>query len=126
MDYISPTHQDILDVLNQINVQVVINNHPICYSREYDGYVLSPKNYRNNSNQIMMLLCVDTMREYRNDWKREVGYTISHEAVHVAQLCKSGDGYFSTIGDGNDIEKESYDLQDNPEEVLRVLKKYCL
>ena len=126
MDYISPIHQEILNTLNQISVQVIINDHPICYSRQYDGYVLSIKDLRNTSGKTQLLLCTNVTREFRDDWKREVERTIAHETIHVAQACKSNDGYIRPLGFKDDIEKESFAVQNQPREVLRILKKYCL
>ena len=126
MDYITPTHQEILDVLNQTQVQVIVDEHPICYGRKYDGYVMSSADPRNKSGRTLFFLCVETMQLTREDWQQEVRYTIAHEAIHVAQLCKSKDGYLYPLGFRDDIEKEAFAVQKQPKEVLRILKKYCL
>lgn len=126
MDYITPTHQEILDILNQTNVQVIVDEHPLCYSRKYDGYVMSPMDPRNKTGRTMFLLCVETMQLTREDWQQEVRYTIAHEAIHIAQLCKSKDGYLYPLGFRGDVESEAFAVQAQPKETLRILKKYCL
>jgi len=91
MDYLTPTHQEILDVLNQSGV-----------------------------------LCEDVVQQNYPDWQGEMSRTIAHESVHVAQVCKVPNGYFYPLGFKNDVEKEAFAIQDQPREVLRILKKYCL
>ena len=126
MDYITPTHQEILDILNQINIEVIVDNHPLCKSRKYDGYVMTPVDPQNPTNRTQFLLCVETMQGSRDDWREEVRLTIAHEALHIAQACKSRDGYFNPLGFRDDVEKEAFAVQNQPKEVLRILKKYCL
>ena len=60
------------------------------------------------------------------DWEGELERTIAHEAVHVAQLCKSTDGLIRPLGFRKNIEEEAFAVQDQPREILRILKKYCL
>jgi len=66
------------------------------------------------------------MQQNYTDWIGEVNRTLAHEALHVAQLCKSKDGLFYPLGFRNDVEKEAFAVQEQPREVLRILKKYCL
>ena len=126
MDYLTPTHQEILDVLNQTGVVVIIDDHVICKTRQYDGMVLTSIDTKNNSGRTQFVLCENVVQTNYTDWQGEMNRTIGHEAVHVAQACKRRDGYISPLGFRNDVEKEAFAIQDQPREVLRILKKYCL
>lgn len=126
MDYLTPTHQEILYVLNQTGVTVIVNNHNICKTRQYDGMVLTTKDPKNSSGRTQFVLCEDVVQTNYGDWQGEMNRTIAHEAVHVAQLCKVPNGYFYPLGFRKDVEKEAFAIQDQPREVLRILKKYCL
>lgn len=126
MDYLTPTHQEILNVLNQTGVVVTVNNHQICNTKKYDGMVLTTKDPRNRLNKTQFVLCENVVQTNYSDWRGEMNRTIAHEAVHVAQVCKVPDGYFYPLGFRKDVEKEAFAIQDQPREVLRVLKKYCL
>ena len=126
MDYVTPTHQDILDVIRQSNFMVYVNNHKVCKTQKYDGYVITPRNSLNQSRKNEFVICPNVIRKNYSDWQGEINRTIAHEAVHVAQVCKSNDGYIRPLGFRKDIEKEAFAIQDKPREVLRILKKYCL
>ena len=126
MDYLTPTHQEILDVLNQTGIVVIVNDHNICTTKKYDGYTITKKDPSNRSGRTQLVLCEGVVQQNYPDWQGEMNRTIVHESVHVAQLCKVPNGYFYPLGFKNDIEKEAFAIQDNPREVLRILKKYCL
>jgi hypothetical protein len=126
MDYVTPTHQDILDVIRQSNFMVFVNNHKVCKTQKYDGYVITPRNSLNQSRKNEFVICPNVIRKNYSDWQGEINRTIAHEAVHVAQVCKSNDGYIRPLGFRKDVEKEAFAIQDKPREVLRILKKYCL
>lgn len=126
MDYVSPKHQEILDTVRQANFILIVDTHRVCEKHEYDGYVISPKNHLNESGRNEFVICVTTHQKNYEDWKNELERTIAHEAIHVAQMCKSDDGYIRPLGFGSDVEKEAYTVQSQPGEVLRIIKKYCL
>jgi uncharacterized protein YydD (DUF2326 family) len=126
MDYVTPTHQEILDAVHQANFVVFVNNHKVCETQQYDGYVITPKNPMNESGKNEFVICPDTIQKLYEDWKGEVNRTIAHEALHVAQVCRFNDGYIRPLGFRDDVEKEAYAVQDQPGEVLRIVKKYCL
>ena len=126
MDYLTPTHQEILDVINQSGIVVIINDHSICDTRKYDGMVLTSKAPNNASGKTQFVLCENVVKQNYSDWMGEMNRTLAHEAVHVAQVCKRRDGYISPLGFRKDVEKEAFAIQDQPREVLRILKKYCL
>jgi hypothetical protein len=126
VQYLTPTHQEILEVLNQANV-AVIEHHKICGSKnQWDGWTITIKDRKNDLGKTILAMCTDTTKNIYEDWQSEINRTFAHESVHVAQICKSGDGHIRPLGFRKDIEKEAFAIQDNPREVLRILKKYCL
>jgi hypothetical protein len=126
MDYVTPTHLEILDVLNQIEVLVIADNHKVCKSDKFDGYYLITIDPLNESGKNELVICVNSIQKNHYNWIEEVNRTITHESIHVAQSCKSDDGRIRPLGFRNSIEDEAYAVQDQPKEVLRILKKYCL
>jgi hypothetical protein len=125
LNYLQPTQLEIYNTLQQANV-VVLENHQTCGTeKQWDGWTFTTKDYRNSYNRTMLVMCTTTLKANYEDWKREINRTISHEAVHVAQACKEGRGSLEILGFKNDFEKEAFAIQDNPKEVLRILKKYC-
>jgi len=126
MDYLTPVHAEILEVLNRSGVVIIVNNHSICKSKKYDGYTITSKDPINKSGETELILCENVVKQNYSDWKGEMNRTLAHESVHAAQQCKRGDGYLSPLGFGKDIESEAFKIQDKPKEVLRILKKYCL
>jgi hypothetical protein len=123
--FLFPIHLEILETLKQSNV-VIVENQGICKTNKYDGYVMSWRSPNNNLKKTTLLMCSNTITQNYNDWVGETNRTLAHEAVHVAQMCKSNDGYVRPLGFRKDIETEAFTIQDNPREVLRILKKYCL
>jgi hypothetical protein len=126
MEYLTPTHQEILDVLRQANVAVIVNNHKVCREDKFDGYALTWRDPMNNLGKNALVMCNNTIRKNYDDWVGEINRTLSHESVHVTQMCKEGNGYVKPLGFRKDVEKEAFAIQDQPREVLRILKKYCL
>jgi hypothetical protein len=126
MEYLTPTHQEILNVLRQAKVAIVVNDHKFCKTQKYDGYALTWKDPHNTLRRNMLLMCNNTIKKNYNDWVGELNRTLAHEAVHVAQMCKSNDGYIRPLGFRDDVEKEAFAIQDQPREVLRIVRKYCL
>ena len=126
MEYLTPTHQEILDVIRQANVVVLMDNHKVCKTQKYDGYVITTRNSLNQSRKNEFVICPNVIEKNYNDWQGEINRTIAHEAVHVAQMCRFNDGYIRPLGFRKDVEAEAFAIQDQPREVLRILKKYCL
>jgi len=126
MDYLTPVHAEILEILNRSGVVIIVNNHSICASKRYDGYTITSKDPMNKSGKTEIVLCEVVVKQNYSDWKGEMNRTLAHESVHVAQECKRRDGYLNPLGFGRDIESEAFKIQDKPKEVLRILKKYCL
>ena len=126
LNYLEPTQLEIYNTLQKANV-VVLENHKTCNPKgKWDGWTFSTKDSRNPYNRTMLVMCTNTIQSVYGDWQGEINRTLSHETVHVAQSCKEGKGGIETLGFRKDLEKEAFAIQDNPREVLRVLKKYCL
>ena len=137
--YLTPAGKSIYNLISQ-KVKIV-ENSPICRQHKIFGWFDSKKN--------TMILCTDNIistgepHHYMNE-------TIYHESVHIAQSCKSSDGYiepfgispsFMTISDDKkkdiknavsisgpqirNIEHEALWMEDKPEKVKYVLEKYC-
>ncbi len=126
IEYLTVTHQQILEALEGARVSIVVDNHQVCTHNKFDGYSFTWRDKLNRTGRNSLVICLKTLKVNHQDWERELGRTIAHEAVHIAQMCKSGDGYIAPLGFKKDLEKEAFALQDNAAEVLRVVRKYCL
>ena len=126
MEYLTPTHQEIMNVLQQANVQVIVDDHSICKTKKFDGYVITKKDPKYKPKRTQLILCEEVMFTNYQDDPGEVNRTLAHESVHIAQVCRFNDGYIRPLGFRKDVEAEAFAIQDQPREVLRILKKYCL
>jgi hypothetical protein len=126
IEYLTPTHLEILQILNQSRVEVIENFSPSCDSKKYDGEVITYRDKRNPHKTTVLAICTDTVKTNYSDWVNELNVTFAHESLHVAQACRSNDGYIRVLGFRKDVEQEAFAVQHNPREVLRILKKYCL
>ena len=131
ISYLTPIGQQIVTVLEQRKF-TIRQNAPICRNRELMGIV----------NGRSLTICLDNIKNNLSPVDLYVNETINHEAVHIAQNCKgsrlgvptaldkykSNDARRSKQFGNSDIvmEKEAYELEDKPEEVLYYLRKYCL
>jgi hypothetical protein len=137
--YLSPIGQEIFSLVSK-HVRVT-ENAPICRKHEIYGWFDAPRK--------TMTLCTETIkrgpepRYYANE-------TLFHESVHVAQWCKNGRGWVKPLGIGtmsmplsqrrkNDIqaakrivakdisliEHEAFWMEDKPDKVKYILKKFC-
>ena len=126
IELLTPVHFEIINVLKQSGVVVVLDNHKICDTQKFDGYFLTSIDQQNPTRKPMLLICLGTIQKNYGQWQAELNRTIAHEAVHAAQACKWKDGYIRALGFHKDTEREAFAIQDNPKEVLRVVRKYCL
>tara|TARA_R110000868_G_scaffold44807_1_gene149217 strand:+ start:615 stop:1067 length:453 start_codon:yes stop_codon:yes gene_type:complete len=137
--YLSPAGKDIYSLIAQ-KVKVV-ENTPICRKHQIYGWY--------DTDQRTMTICTSRIKSgpkphyYFNE-------TLFHEAVHIAQSCKTGMKYVtpfhinpsdmplnsyrtvdlstSTRLNGNSVHKvehEAFWMEDKPEKVEYVIKKYC-
>lgn len=141
--YLSPAGKDIYNLISK-KVRVV-ENSAIC--RTYDVYGFY------QSDTKTMNVCTQKIKSTTSQISAYVDETIFHESVHVAQSCKSGDGFLvpfgisksemplpsrkitdlnnsTSIGNGNknqlrQIEHEAFWMEDKPSKVKYVLQKYC-
>ena len=126
VEYLTPTHLEILQILNQSRVEVIENFSPTCSLGKNEGEVLTYKDPKNPYKTTLLTICTNTLKRNYFDWVDELNVTFAHESLHVAQVCKSNDGYIRVLGFKKDLEQEAFAVQNNPREVLRILKKYCL
>lgn len=126
MEYLPPIHQQILDAIRQSGFIVIVDNHKVCKTNKYDGYTMTFKDPDNNIGKNTLLICNNVIRKNYDDWIDKRNRVLAHEAIHVAQICKSNDGHIETLGFRKDLEQEAIAVQDQPKEVLRIVKKYCL
>lgn len=129
-------------IYNMIAKKVrIIENAAICRQYEIFGWFDSKKK--------TFIVCTDQIKTSSNP-SHYANETIFHEAVHVAQTCKSGDGYIEPFGIAKtamgltvsrkkalnkavaiagekvrSIEHEAFWMEDKPEKVRYVLNKYC-
>ena len=122
--YLLPIHLEILETLQLARVSIV-EHHSKC-NNKFDGWFMTTKDPANDSGGMKLAMCTDTIKSNYVNWQYEINRTLAHESVHAAQACKEGNGYIERLGFRKDAESEAFAIQDNPREVLRILKKYCL
>ena len=136
--YLSPEGQSIYDLIRQ-KVKVV-ENTPLC--RQYDifGFYSAPKK--------TLTFCTSKIKTH-GDVENFVLETLLHEGTHVAQSCKGNFRDLVRFGiDPNTmylsnrreqdlkkviafdyrlrlIDREAFWMEDKPDQVKYVLKKYC-
>jgi hypothetical protein len=138
--YLSPEGTEIYKMISK-KVRVV-ENTPICQKYDIYGW------YQNTSKT--MVFCTDRIVSQDNP-KYYINETLFHESVHVAQACKQNMKEIFPLGissssmtlssnRSNDllksiqmsgqhiapIEREALWMEDKPNEVKYVVKKYCL
>lgn len=126
IEYLTTTHQQIIEKIKDAGVVVTINHPGACKDNKFDGFVYSWRDKGSRSGKNELAICINTLKINYTDWQDELNRTVAHEAVHIAQLCKSKDGYIRPLGFRSNIEKEAFAIQEQPNEVLRIIKKYCL
>jgi hypothetical protein len=136
--YLSPESTEIYQMISR-RIRVV-ENTPIC--RKYDIYGWF------NVNEKIMTICTDRIVS-RGESEYYVNETLLHESVHIAQYCKNKS--LTPLGIASSqmklssrrnqdvesavkisgpsvrqIEREAFWMEDKPNEVKYVVKKYCL
>jgi len=137
--YLSPEGTEIYNMISK-KIRVV-ENTPICRKHDIYGW------YQNTSKT--MVLCTDRILSNKNS-KYYINETLFHESVHVAQACKQNMNDVKEFGisptsmnlsynKNKDLmksvsisgkhtlllEKEAIWMEDKPEKVKYVVKKYC-
>jgi len=136
--YLYPQSQEIYRMVAK--VIRVAENAPVCSKRDIYGW-FSPSDRT-------MTICTSRITA-RGNIAHYINETLLHESVHLAQLCKNKaflplgiapsqiklsarrkqdvETAVKTIGPSvRQIENEAFWLEDKPNEVKYVLKKYCL
>ena len=131
-----------MDIYNLVSKKVrVVENAPIC--RKYDIFGFYDTKIK------VLSICTDRIK-LRGNIENNIKETLLHESVHVAQSCKTNFRYLTPFGINpssmylnyqkeNDLKKvisfdhtlkyidrEAFWMEDKPEKVNYVLKKYCL
>jgi len=136
--YLSP---DLTGIYNMVSRKVrVVENTPVC--RKYDIFGFY------DSKTKILTMCTNKMKR-NGDVEQNVKDTLLHESTHVAQSCKSGDGFLEDFGIEPSIMKLNYErekalktvvafdyklqkidreafwMEDKPDKVKYVIQKYC-
>ena len=137
--YLNSTGKDIYSLISQ-KVRVV-ENTPICRQHNIYGWF--------DTNQRTMTICTDRIKNGPNP-HYYFNETLFHEATHIAQSCKNGMGPSTPFWisknqmplvsnrlvdletakriNGSSVEQvehEAFWMEDKPEKVRYVLKKFC-
>jgi hypothetical protein len=135
--YLSPQSTEIYQMISR-RIRVV-ENTPICRKHDIYGWF--------NVIEKTMTICTDRIISNNNS-KYYINETLLHESVHIAQYCKNNS--LTPLGISNSqiqlssrrnqdiesavkisgplvrqIEREAFWMEDKPNEVKYVLKKYC-
>ena len=122
VQYLQPTQMEILQTLQQAHV-IVKENYKTCGNdREWDGWTHTVGDPNNPYNHPLLTICTDTLINNYLDSPLEINRTLTHESMHVVQACRGKNRYL--FSEGN-IEREAFSVQDNPDKVLTMLKKFC-
>jgi len=135
--YLSPQSTEIYQIISR-RIRVV-ENTPICRKHDIYGWF--------NVIEKTMTICTDTIISNDNS-KYYMNETLLHESVHTAQYCKNNS--LTPLGISNSqihlsssknqdiesavkisgpsvrqIEREAFWMEDKPNKVKYVVKKYC-
>jgi len=141
--YLTPVGNEILNKLVSARFHIYENSGP-CKVENVFGWVKRPNK---------VFICTDRIQSSGHDPYQYVNETLYHEAVHVAQICRSRKNFLMTdslglskqnmplswnkrediqksikaTGDPNiaHMEHEAFYLEDKPEQVLKYVKKFC-
>ena len=136
--YLSPQSMEIYQIISR-RIKIV-ENTPICRKHDIYGWF--------NVIEKTMTICTDRIIS-RNDSEYYINETLLHESVHIAQYCKNKS--LTPLGIDSSqlqlssrrnqdvesavkisgplvrqIEREAFWMEDKPNEVKYVVKKYCL
>ena len=133
--YLTQDSKAILSILQQAQYRLA-ENASICRNKDLFGYADTGKR---------ITICTKNIKGSGHDVAFYVNETLTHEAVHAAQQCRNSAFWISksvmplplaklndvsrsakTAGGNSQIEHEAYWMEDKPNDVKYVLKKYCL
>lgn len=129
--YLTPVGRELITniMLKNYNVR---ENAPICKQQTLLGLLSGPD----------FVICTNNIKNRKSPVSFYVNETVTHEAVHAIQACKKGPigikgiqlsheklnnvaGSLISYKSSPVYEVESYYLEDKPEEVLKLMKKFC-
>lgn len=132
--YLTEDSREILALLQKAQV-TIRENTSICRNSDLFG---------NYSADKQLVICTNNIRKSGHDPEFYVNETLIHEAVHAAQQCRGGPFWISKtsmplpwnklndikrstlVGKGNSqIEHEAYWMEDKPNKVKYVIRKFC-
>ena len=133
--YLTPQAQEIVNLINKAKFSVK-ENVEFCRDKKFFGYVDFGKKF---------VICTSNIKNSGLDPKFYINETVYHESVHVAHHCKGYKPFGISKKDmplpsnklqdiknsvsmstaSSQMEHEAYWMEDSPEKVVYVLKKYC-
>lgn len=142
MDFLLYLSTQSLDIYKMISQKVrVVENAPICRQKEIFGWF--------DSKHQTMTMCTDVIKSYGNPGAY-VNETLLHESTHIAQACRMNMREIRAFGLAKSatplidrreydlkvaekitgrgsyyLEREAFWMEDKPEQVKYVVKKYC-
>lgn len=137
--YLTPHAREVLSEVYKANYRVVENINFCRKNTDLFGYADLDKNF---------VICTKNIKKSGYDLKHYVSETVIHEAVHVGHMCndyrpfgilskdmplpsnkiqdiKNSMGASVKSDKNYKMEHEAYWMEDKPEKVKYVLKKYC-
>lgn len=132
--YLTPIGRQIVD-------NVISAGYPVRENIEY----CKNKNIFGYGDFNKMVICTKNIKNSGYDFEHYVNETVYHEAVHMAHMCNGYKPFYihmkdmpiseyklqdvkksvSTSSASQQMEHEAYWMEDKPEKVNYVLKKYC-
>lgn len=141
MDYIAYLNPITMEVRQLVQQKVrIVENGSVCNKFDIFGFF--------DTHKRELTICTSRILRF-GDSARHINETILHESVHVAQACKRGFRTISALGINSSamvltasrerdlrqvdrfgrnlraLEREAFWMEDKPNEVLYVVKKYC-
>lgn len=134
--YLTPVGRDLINTVIRAGYPVKENiGH--CRDENFFGYADFDK----------LVICTKNIKksEYRYDLKKYISETVYHEAAHIAHMCKGYKPFYISLKDmplppnklqdvknavaastaSSQMEHEAFWMEDKPNKVKYVLKKYC-
>jgi len=132
--YLTPIGKQIID-------NVIRAGYPVRENIEY----CKDKNIFGYGDFDKMVICTKNIKNGGYDLEHYINETVYHEAVHMAHMCNGYKPFYINVKDmplpwekledikksvqmsnsSRQMEHEAYWMEDKPEKVNYVLKKYC-
>ena len=132
--YLTPIGRDIIGNVNKAGYSVK-ENIEFCRDKNFFGY----------ADRAKLVVCTKNIKQSGLDVKFYINETVYHEATHIAHMCKGYKPFYISIKDmplpenklldikksvsmstaSSQMEHEAFWMEDKPEKVNYVLKKFC-